>query len=115
MLLLRKGSYLYEHMDEWEKFDETTLSNVNMEDITDVDCMHGKRVCKDFEIKNLGEHYDLYFKSNTLLLGDIFENVRKMCLIIYELDPVKFLSAPGLVWQAADIDMLLIVEKGIRG
>ena len=50
-----------------------------------------------------------------------------MCLEIYELDPAKFLSAPGLAWQAAlkkakvklelltDIDMLLMVEKGIRG
>ena len=50
-----------------------------------------------------------------------------MCLKVYELDPVKFLPAPGLAWQAAlkktevklellaDIDMLLMVEKGIRG
>ena len=50
-----------------------------------------------------------------------------MCLKIYHLDPVKFLSAPGLAWQAAfkkteiklelltDIDMLLMVEKGTRG
>ena len=55
-----------------------------------------KRVCKDFEIKNLGEYHDLYVKSNTLLLADVFENFRNMCLEIYELSPVKFLSAPGL-------------------
>ena len=35
-----------------------------------------------------------------LLLADVFENLRKMCLKIYHLDPVKFLSAPGLAWQA---------------
>ena len=59
---------------------------------------------------------------------DGFENFRKMCLKIYQLDPAKFLSAPGLAWQVAalkkieiklelstDIDILLMVEKGIRG
>ena len=102
-------------------------SHLNMEDITDANYAHAKRVCKDFEIKNLGEYHDLYVQSNTLLLADVFENFRNMCLKIYELDPAKFLSAPGLAWQAAlkktkvkldlltDIDMLLMVEKGIRG
>ena len=51
--------------------------------------------------KKLGEHHDLHLKSNILLLGDAFENFRKMCLKIDKLDPVKFLSAPGLSWQAA--------------
>ena len=86
-----------------------------------------KRVCEDFEIKNLGEYHDLYLKSNTLLLADIFENFRNMCLKIYQLDPAKCLSASSLAWQAdfkkievklellTDIDMLLMVQKGIRG
>ena len=52
---------------------------------------------KDFEIKNLGEYHDLYVQSNTWCI----ENFRNMCLRIYELDPAKFLSAPGLSWQAA--------------
>ena len=65
-----------------------------MEDIKDSDYSHAKRVYKDFGIKNLGEYHDLYLKSNTLLLPDVFENFRKMCLEIYELDPTKFLSAP---------------------
>ena len=72
-----------------------------MEDITDADYAHAKRVCKDFEIKNLGEYHDLYVQSDTLLLADVFENFRNMCLKIYELDPEKFLSAPGLACQAA--------------
>ena len=71
-----------------------------MEDITDADYMHAKRVCKDFEIKKLGEYHDMYLKSDTLLMADVFENFRKMCLKIYHLDTVKFLSAPGLAWQA---------------
>ena len=72
-----------------------------MEDIIDADYMHAKRLCKDFEIKNLGEYNDLYFKDNALLLTDVFKNFRKMCLKVYHLDPSKFLSAPGLAWQTA--------------
>ena len=98
-----------------------------MEDITDADYMHVKRVCKDFEIKNLGEYHNLYLKSDTSLLPDVLKNFRKMCLKIYHLDAVKYLSAPGLLWQAAfkkagvklelltDIDMLLMAEKEISG
>ena len=67
-----------------------------MEDITDADYAHAKRVCKDFEIKNLGEYHDLYVQSNILLSADVFENFRNMFLEIYELDPAKFISAPGL-------------------
>ena len=67
-----------------------------MEDIIDANYAHAKRVCKDFEIKNLGEYSDLYIQSNRLLLVDVFVNFRNMCLEIYELDPAKFLSAPGL-------------------
>ena len=67
-----------------------------MEDITDAENSHLKRVCKDFEIKNLGKYHDLYVQSNTLLLADVFESLRNQCLKIYELDPAKFLSAPRL-------------------
>ena len=86
-----------------------------------------QKTCKDFEIENLGEYHHLYVQSDTLLLADVFENFRNMCLEIYKLDPAKFLSAPGLALQGAlkktkvkldlltDIDMLLMVEKGIRG
>ena len=58
--------------------------------------MHAKKVCKDFEIKNLSEYHDLYVKSDALCLTDVFENFRKMFLKIYHLDPVKFVSAPGI-------------------
>ena len=80
-----------------------------------------------FEIKNLGEYHDLYIQSDTLLLADVFENFRDKCIEIYELNPAHFLSAPGLAWQAClkktevklelltDIDILLMVEKAIRG
>ena len=86
-------------MDDWEKFNEISLpekedfyNQLNMEDIIDADYAHARRVCKDFEIKNLGEYHDLYFQSDTLLLGDVFENFRNMCTKIYDLDPAKFLK-----------------------
>ena len=133
VLLLRKGVYPYEYMDSWERFDETSLPNkkafyseLNLEDITDKDYLHAQKVFKEFCI-NIGEYHNLYVQSDTLLLADVFENFRNMCLEIYELDPVYFVSAPGLAWQAClkktevklelitDYDMLLMIEKGIRG
>ena len=72
-----------------------------MEDITESDYGHAITVCKNFEIKSLGEHHDLYVQSDTLLLADVLENFRNMCLEIYQLHPAKFFSAPGLAWQAA--------------
>ena len=72
-----------------------------MEDITDADYAHTKRVCKYFEIKSLGKYHDLYVQSDTLLLADVFENFRNMRININELDPAKFRSASGLAWQAA--------------
>ena len=63
ILLLRKGVYPYEYMNDWEKFNKTSLPekedfycHLNMEDVTDVDYAHAKRVCKGFKIKNLGEY-----------------------------------------------------------
>ena len=84
ILLLRKGVYLYEYMDDWEKFDKTTLpekeefySDLNMEDIADADYMHAERVSKDFEIKSLGEYHDFYLKSDTLHLADVLKKIQK--------------------------------------
>ena len=77
-------------MDIWEKFDETILppkeafySNLNLEDINDEDYAHALKVWGVFEINNLGEYHDL-----------------KICLGKYGLDPVYFVSTPGLAWQA---------------
>ena len=103
ILLLRRGVYPYEYVDSWERFDETLLpvkeafySNLNMEDITDVDYRHAKRVFKNLSNKNLGNYHDFYVHGDTLLLADVFENFRNTCIKVYELDPENFLSAPGL-------------------
>ena len=55
-----------------------------------------KKVHKELKIRKLGEYYDLYIQSDTLLLADIFENFRNKSIEIYELDPAHFLSVPGL-------------------
>ena len=134
VLLLRKGVYPYEYVDNWERFSEISLpskedfySNLNMEDISDIDYRYVNNVFKRFKLENLGDYHDLYVQSDTLLLADVFNNFRDMCIKEYELDPAHFLSLPGLAWQAclkktnielellADYDMLLMVEEGIRG
>ena len=98
-----------------------------MEDIEDIDYRHGNNVFNNFKLNNLGDYHDLYVQSDTLLLADVFENFRDMCINVYEPDPANFLSLPGLAWQAClkktnielelltDYDMLLMVEEGIRG
>ena len=134
ILLLQNGFYPCEYMDDWERFNEISSpkkedfhSHLNIDDTTVANYAHAKSVCKDFEIKNLAGYHDLYFQNDTILLADIFENFRNMCLKIYELGPGKIVLVPGLAWEAAlkktkvkldlltDISMLLMVEKGIRG
>ena len=97
VLLLRKGVYPYEYADTWERFSEISLpskkdfySNLNMEDISDIDYRHANNVFKVFKLENLGDYHDLYVQSNTLLLADVFNNFRDMCLKEYELDPAHF-------------------------
>ena len=98
-----------------------------MEDISDIDYRHANNVFKVFKLENLGDYHDLYVQSDTLLLADVFNNFKDMCLKEYEIDPAHFLSLPGLAWQAClkktnielelltDYDILLMVEEGIRG
>ena len=98
-----------------------------MQDIYDIDYRHRNNVFRGFKLENLGDYHDLYVQSDTLLLADVFENFRDMCIKVYELDPSHFVSSPGLPWQAflkksnielellTDYDMLLMAEEGIRG
>ena len=99
ILLLQKGVYLYEYMDDSEKFNQTSLPEIEdfyghfyIEDITDAYYTYPKEVCQDFEIKNLGERNDLYVQNNALLLAHVFENLRNRCVKIYELHPAKCIS-----------------------
>ena len=121
-------------MDSLEKLKETELSpkeafysSLNDEGIKDKDYTHVQKVWETFEMKNLEDYHNLYNKLDVLLLTDVFENFRDICIKIYNLDPAHYYTAPGLSWDAAlkvtevklellsGIDMLLMVEKGIRG
>ena len=123
-LLLRNGVYPYEDMDRWEKFDETSLpdkkdfyGNLNLKDICDEDYAHAQKVWDKFETRNCHKYHDLYVQSDTLLLADVFKNFRNMCLDIYEPNPVYFVSAPGLAWQAclkkAEVKLELLTDNGM--
>ena len=133
-LLIQKGIYPYEYMDSWDRFEETTLSpessfysKLNMPGVSDQDYEHTCKVWRDFGVRNLGEYHDLYLRTDVILLANIFESFRKVCLDNYGLDPAHFYTAPRLAWKAClkktgvrldlllDPDMLLMVERGIRG
>ncbi|KAK3737410.1 hypothetical protein QZH41_000675 [Actinostola sp. cb2023] len=133
-LLLRKGVYPYDYVNRLSKLDETVLppkeeffSKLNNTDISDADYRHAQNVWRVFKMNTMREYHDLYLLSDVLLLMDVFETFRDVCMEHYTLDPCWYYTAPGLSWDAmlkmtqiklellTDVDMLLMVEKGIRG
>lgn len=133
-LLERKGVFCYDYIDDMDKLNETSLpskdkfySQLNESDIPDEDYEFAKKVWEQFEIKTLGEYSDLYMKTDIMLLADIFENFRSTCIDNFKLDPGHYFTAPGLSWDAmlkhtkveidllTDVDMLMFIERGIRG
>ena len=100
VLVLRKGVYPYEYIDNWEKFDENTLppkeafhSSLNSEDTSDGDYTHAQKVWDVFQINNIGDYHDLFVQSETVLLADVYENFRNMSFEKYQLHPTYFVSA----------------------
>ena len=94
-------------MTNWDKFKETKLppreafySKLNMVGVREEDYEHARRVWKKFGLKDLGEYHDLYFKTDVILLANVFEEFSKVCLKNYGLDPAHFYTAPGLPWKA---------------
>ena len=133
-LMKQKGTYPYDYMDSFQKFDDTHLpikkdffSILYNQHITHEQYDHAQPVWNTFNLKTMGDYHDLYLKSDTLLLADVFENFRKTCLQYYKLDPCHYFSSPGLSRDAmlkmtkiklellTDIDMFQFIEKGLRG
>ena len=133
-ILKQKGFYPYEYMNTEEKFNDTKLppreafySKLSGKGITEKDYKHAWNVWNSFKMKTFKEYHELYNITDVLLLADVFENFRDICLKNYGLDPVYYFTAPGLAWDAclkitdidlellSDQDMLLMFEKGIRG
>jgi hypothetical protein len=135
-LILQKGTYPYEYMDTFEKFQETQLPPIDkfFSTLTESECkeedyQHAQNVWKAFNINNLGEYHDLYLKTDVLLLTDVFENFRKTAMKFYELDPAnrRYYTLPSFAWDAmlkktgikleqlTDVDKYLFCERGLRG
>ena len=133
-LVKGKGVYPYEYMDSLKRFKENKLppkeafySRLTGEGISDEDYERAKKVWKVFGVKTLQDYHDLYNVTDVLLLADVLENFRNICMENYKLDPAHYFTAPGLAWDAclkitgvelelvSDIDMLLMIEEGIRG
>ena len=133
-ILKQKGFYPYEYMDSEEKFNDTKPppqkafnSKLSGKGISNKNYNHVLNVWNTFNMKIFKEYHELYNITDVLLLADVFENFRDLCLKIYGLDPVYYFTAPGLAWDAclkitdidlellSEINMLLMFEKGIRG
>ena len=134
-MMTRKGVYPYSYMDSWNKFDvkpralelEHFTNDLTGEKISEDDFKFFVKVCEDFNINSLGDYHDLYLKTDILLLADVFENFRKVCLDAYKLDPCHYYTAPGLAWDAClkmteiklelltDVEKHLFLEKGLKG
>jgi hypothetical protein len=133
-LLTRKGVYPYSYIDCHQKFLENSLppkkafyDDLNCQEISDDDYQYAQLVWERLNIQNLGEYHDLYLKTDILLLADIFQNFRELCLDYYDLDPAHCITLPSFAWNAAlkkskiklelltDPNMYLFFEEGIRG
>ena len=106
-LLKRKGIFPYEYLDSFDRFKETALpekekfySRLNNTNFSDKDYEHALNVWKTFNMKTFGDYHDIYLKTDVLLLADIFENFRKLCLNYYRLDPCHYYGTPGISWDA---------------
>ena len=133
-LMTRKGVYPYEYMSSFERFDETELpprdaffSSLKGKGIDDEDYAHAQTVWDAFDIKNMGDYHDFYLLTDVVLLADVMQAFRAMCLRHYKLDPWRYCTAPGLAWDAglrmtgarldliANVDTHLFIEAGMRG
>ncbi|KYM94128.1 hypothetical protein ALC62_15259 [Cyphomyrmex costatus] len=132
--LTRKGVFPYEYVNSFDKLNETSFppregfySSLTDEDISVDDYQHATDVWQRFRINTLGDYSDLYLKTDVLLLADVFENFRDTCMETYGLDPAYYVTLPSYTWDAmlkntgvrfellTDIDMVLFIERGIRG
>ena len=121
-------------MDSFEQFQEPQLppkdafySSLTEEYISEIDYTHTQRVFNHFDMTDLGDYHNFYLLTDVLLLADVFENFREVCLQHYDLDPAHNYTSPGLSWQAplkmtdveldflTNFDQHLFIEEGIMG
>ena len=133
-LLTDKGVYPYDYFDSFDKFRERQLppkdkfySRLTQTDISDEEYERAQKIWEHFGIRTLGQYHDLYLKTDVLLLTDVFENFRELCLEYYELDPAHYFTLPNFAWDAmllktkvqleplTDKEMYEMIEHGLRG
>ena len=107
-LLKKKGVFPYEFMTEFDKLGvdnlppkKTFYSKLNNTDISDEDYKHAQKVWNEFGCKTMRAYDDLYLKTDVLLLADVMENYRNICIKNYGLDPLWYYTAPELAWDAS--------------
>ncbi len=134
MDLLRKGAYPYEYVDNISKLNETQLpsqdafyNSLTNSHISNEDYAFAQYIWDKYKCQSLKDYHDIYLSTDVLLLADIVESFRNLCLKIYYLDPCHYVSAPSLAFDAMlkytkvelelfkNIDFYLFCEKGIRG
>ena len=133
-LLKQKGFFPYDYLDDIEKLKDTKpppqkafYSKLKGKGINKNNYEHVLKVWKTCKMKTFKDYLKTYNVTDVLLLADVFEKFRDLCLKNYGLDPVYYYTAPGLAWDAmlkmtgvnlellSDVDKLLMIEKGIRG
>ena len=133
-ILAAKGVYFYDYASSFSVFAEIKLptkaafySIKDQKHISDKDYKRAQYVYQRTECNSLLDYMLLYVKTDAVLLCDVFENFRSLCMEYYNLDPCHFFSLPAFSWEAmlrmtgvqleyiTDIDMYTFIEKNLRG
>lgn len=133
-LIKRKGVFPYEYVTSLTKLNENNIpsidsfySKLNDKECSEEDYLHAQKVWKKFNCNSIRDYMQLYLKTDVLLLTDVFENFRKVCRKIYNLDAPHYYTTPGLSWDAmlkytkielellTDLEMYNFIKRGIRG
>ena len=123
-LLKKKDVFPYEFMSGFSKLKTPYLppnkdfySKLNDTGITDEQYEHAKNVWQEFHCKTMRDYHNLYLKTDVLLLADVMENYRDVCIKNYDLDPLWYYKALGLAWDAAlkisDVKLELLTDPSI--
>ena len=131
---MKKGVYPYDYINSFSKFDETSLPPIDQffsilkdDGISEEDYQHAQKVWKVTKCKTLGDYHDWYLKLDVAILADVFTKFRKTTLEKFQLDPLHYVTLPGLSFDCLfkttkqEIDLITekeqydFFEKSIRG
>jgi len=129
-----KGVFPYDYVTNFKTFNEKSLpskekfyNSLNESDIDEEEYKRAVEIWESFNIKTIGEFSDFYLFTDVILLAEVFENFRSLCIESHRLDPVHYISCPGYTWDAmlrrcsipisliSDQSMYQFIESGIRG